>query len=85
MKFKHFISSSCAGEYCTHETLLGICGKAATHKVGEEIPNDYPANDENLPITIRLHIQRHNFTAYVCCEHFGAIFGGLAKTFCEAE
>jgi hypothetical protein len=41
-----------------------ICGAPATHKVGEEIANDDPS-----------HGLRHNYTAYVCCEHFHMIFG----------
>ena len=40
-----------------------ICHSKATHKVGEEIPHDDP------------YQVRHNFTAYVCCEHFYEIFG----------
>ena len=40
-----------------------ICGAPATHKVGEEIMHDDP-----MP-------SRHNFTAYVCCQHFVDIFG----------
>lgn len=54
---KHFVSDSCEGESCT------LCGKTATHKIGEEIMSDDP------------NPQRHNFTAYVCCTHFRAIFG----------
>jgi len=53
----HFVSASCRGEKCN------ICGVSATHKVGEEIPDDDPFGD------------RHNFTAYVCCKHFRMIFG----------
>lgn len=40
-----------------------LCGAPATHKVGEEIPWDDPNQI------------RHNFTAYVCCEHFTQIMG----------
>ena len=40
-----------------------MCGAQATHKVGEEIQWDDPQQ------------LRHNFTAYVCCDHFRAIFG----------
>src|SRR5581483_1814288 len=43
-----------------------ICGQPATHKVGEEIPHDDPFPD------------RHNWTAYVCCEDFTVIFGAWA-------
>ena len=44
-----------------------MCYEPATHKVGEEIP----------------HRDRHNFTAYVCCRCFGAIFGVVAINWCE--
>lgn len=40
-----------------------ICGVPAAHKVGEEIASDDP------------NPSRHNFTAYVCCEHFRTIMG----------
>ena len=40
-----------------------ICGDPATHKVGEEILHDDP-----LP-------NRHNLTAYVCCDCFMMILG----------
>jgi len=40
-----------------------MCGAPATHKVGEEIQRDDPNK------------MRHNFTAYVCCNHFMKIFG----------
>lgn len=49
-----------------------ICRAPATHKVGEEIPHDSP----DLA-------KRHNFTAYVCCAHFGVIFGGAAQRWCS--
>lgn len=65
----HFISASCAGVPC------GICyragvARAATHKVGEEIPHDDP-----MP-------RRHNMTQYVCCTHFVAIMGQWAWNAC---
>ena len=28
---------------------------------------------------------RHEFTAYLCCEHFGAIMGRVAKHWCAGE
>lgn len=40
-----------------------ICGKPSTHKVGEEIMWDDP-----MP-------NRHNYTAYVCCDCFTMILG----------
>lgn len=39
------------------------CAKPATRKVGEEIFDDDP-----MP-------ERHNFTAYVCLDHFNWIMG----------
>ena len=58
----HFVSQSCIGEDC------GMCRREnlitqATHKLGEEIPDDY----RGLP--------RHNLTQYVCCRHFALIVG----------
>jgi hypothetical protein len=63
---ERFVSSSCVGEVCS------LCGAPATHKVGEEIAHDDPAWQRVLGHTI---LTRHNYTAYVCCEHFRAIFG----------
>ncbi|OHA86614.1 MAG: hypothetical protein A3A96_01950 [Candidatus Zambryskibacteria bacterium RIFCSPLOWO2_01_FULL_39_39] len=62
----HFVSGSCEGEKCR------MCKDPtpATHKVGEEILSDDPN-----PI-------RHNLTAYVCCLHFGQIFGPVAQQAC---
>lgn len=39
-----------------------LCGKDAANKIGEEIPCDDP------------FVNRHNFTAYVCREHFVSLF-----------
>lgn len=64
---EHFVSATCEGETCS------MCGAPATHKVGEEIARDDPtAWRDVLGHTL---LTRHNFTAYVCCEHFRAIFG----------
>lgn len=64
---KHHISITTEGERCT------MCGEPATHKVGEEIAYDDPTGwQEVLGHTLPA---RHNFTAYVCCAHFRAIFG----------
>jgi hypothetical protein len=52
---QHPVSGACEGECCT------LCGRAATHKLGEEILFDDPS-----PV-------RHPLTAYVCCTDFGAI------------
>lgn len=51
-----------------------ICGNPAGHKVGEEIPHDKPH-----------WTNRHNFTAYVCCECFGKIFGPIVKRWCQSD
>lgn len=59
----HVVSPCCGGEFC------GICYRAgkgkvdATHKVGEE---QLPGEPEEI---------RHNWTQYVCCQHFQEIFG----------
>lgn len=60
----HHVSGSCEGERCS------VCGAPATHKLGEEIPDDDP------------HPNRHNLTAYVCCAHFGMVLGRLARERC---
>jgi hypothetical protein len=58
----HFVSKTCKGEIC------GMCWREgrhhieATHKLGEELPADYPHH-------------RHNATQYVCCKHFSAVVG----------
>lgn len=65
----HFVSASCAGEYCTlcrWRTKPSDPRTPATHKVGEEILHDDP------------HQNRHNLTAYVCCACFRMIFGPAA-------
>jgi hypothetical protein len=63
----HFVSGSCRGEFCA------VCGAAATHKVGEEIPHDDPDPG------------RHNLTAYLCCRHFGLVLGPMARRRCGIE
>lgn len=60
---EHFVSTSCEGEFCR------VCGEAATHKLGEEIPFDDPSGASI----------RHNFTAYVCCGHFILIVGSHVR------
>ncbi len=47
-----------------------LCGKPASHKVGEEMYKDDP------------YIVRHGLTAYVCCVHFGQIFGKETQRQC---
>ncbi len=68
----HFVSATCGGEICGMCYRLGI-DRPATHKVGEEIPDDAP-------------FRGHNLTQYVCCEHFGSVVGpGSASIFRECE
>lgn len=54
---EHVVSAACRGETCT------MCREPATHKVGEEILFDDPAEK----------VTSHNLTAYVCCRCFRAI------------
>jgi hypothetical protein len=63
----HFVSVTCHGERCL------VCGQAASHKIGEEIPPDDPGPS------------RHNLTAYLCCEHFGLVMGPEARRRCNME
>lgn len=49
-------------EYCIGEKCR-ICGKEATHKVSEVIFDDDP------------NPFRHEYTSYICREHFKMIFG----------
>lgn len=66
----HFVSAACEGERCS------ICGEPATHKVGEEIMRDDPTAFVHLDLSATVVVPaRHNYTAYVCCEHFQMIFG----------
>lgn len=75
----HFISARCASERCA-------CGKPATHKLAEEIPNDEPCaicdgcfifRGEPCPSMCHLGIGvvRHALTAYVCCACFTRVLG----------
>ena len=75
----HFVSASCQGEVCS------VCGQAATHKVGEEIPHDEPFTPLEIDGEIYpVGVCRHNFTAYVCCIHFSAIMGEwVRKNVCK--
>lgn len=69
----HFVSRSCVGENCGMCHRAGVLGVPATHKVGEELPNDYP-------------MHRHNATQYVCCKHFADIVSPLtARTWTKCE
>ncbi len=40
------------------------CGAPAVRKVGEEIPYDDPSG-----------ARRHNFTSYICAEHYAQLMG----------
>ena len=44
-----------------------MCEQCATHKISEAIDST---------------ADRHPFTAFVCCKHFGKIFGPVAKMWC---
>lgn len=79
----HWTSACCRGVKC------GMCfreGKTtpASHKVGEEFLHDMT---EIVPETEIVdpyeYFVRHNLTQYVCCEHFAAIMGPLAQTWCK--
>lgn len=59
----HWVSASCGGEECGMcLRLLGLRVQA-THKVEETIFHDDPNQ------------MRHNYTQYVCCDHFKQVFG----------
>lgn len=61
---KHKVSIYCGSEKCH-------CGQAVTHKIGEEILDIAPNNlDADETLMWNFKNLRHNFTAYVCCEHF---------------
>ncbi len=47
-----------------------VCRQPASHKIAE----DMGAEDYNI---------RHPFTAYLCCGHFAAIMGPVAREFCK--
>jgi len=57
----HFVSKTTRGETCM------ICRKRATHRIGEEIAHDDPAQE------------RHNWTSYVCCAHFRSLMGAAVS------
>lgn len=63
----HFVSSTTKGEICRitvyESSMVWPCDAPATHKIGEEIAFDDP------------FAARHNFTTYVCCDHFREIMG----------
>ncbi len=62
----HFVSRYCKGRKCQ----ISGCQNPASHKVGEEIPDDDPDQTG------------HNLTAYVCCEHFRFIMGPACTSDC---
>lgn len=48
------------------EERCRMCGGQAVHKV-EQVMDGIP---------------RYPFTAYLCCEHFGAVMGPFAEAWC---
>jgi hypothetical protein len=68
--FEHKKNPYTEGESCSMCPLA--IGARPTHKIGEEIPSE-----EEPP--------RHNFTAYVCCYHFGRVFGPAAREWCSYD
>ena len=63
----HRVSITGQGEHC------GMCLRegttvVATHKVGEEIPDDLAP------------VAGHNLTQYVCCRHFARIMGFVSAS-----
>ena len=87
----HFVSASCGGEFCSicrkpathkvgeeimHDEPCMYCGE---RYVSREIdPVRAEAAVKKCPSFFHLggpHAQRHNLTAYVCCEHFTMILG----------
>ncbi|MBP6860705.1 MAG: hypothetical protein KBC38_04065 [Candidatus Pacebacteria bacterium] len=65
----HEVSECCEGEICH----INSCAKPASHKIGEEIHDDDP------------YPGRHNFTAYVCCDHLAEVFGTAAADSCAVN
>lgn len=79
---KHWVSKTCGGEHCS------LCGRPASHKVGEEIPPDVLGIEDILKQEQGEYYQiagRHNLTAYVCCRHFAALMGATASRLCFAD
>lgn len=56
----HFVSASLAQQVCS------VCGKPATHKIGEE-----HGSDDRRRIF-------HNLTNWLCCQHFRMVIGPAA-------
>lgn len=54
---------------CALEEKCSMCGNAATHKVGEYVPDE--------------QYSRHEFSNYLCCHHFGVVLGKGAQRYCE--
>ena len=65
--FEHYILDSAQGERCQ------MCCNPATHKIGEEVPDDHPAN------------RRHNWTNYLCCPCFGNVLGPAVVKWCKSN
>lgn len=57
------VPAACVGEKCGFKAFVAAyCGDRAMHKVGEEFLDE-------------TDMARHNMTQYVCCKHYGMIFG----------
>lgn len=69
---EHYISES------NTEHVCGMCGAQATHKIEEAIPSDEPGQSE-------FESQRHEFTNWICCKHFGEVMGPAAVAWCGQE
>jgi hypothetical protein len=79
---KHWVSKTCEGENCS------LCGRPASHKVGEEIAHDALGIEAVLAQDAGDYYQiagRHNLTAYICCRHFAALMGSTASRLCFSD
>jgi hypothetical protein len=79
---EHYVSVSKQGEVCN------ICGAPATHKVEETLPSVYELG--GIDTIEEIHkvldqIQRHPYTAYICCLHFALIMGPSAAKWCGVD
>lgn len=71
MTLSHYVPESSQGETC-HK-----CRKEpAKHKVAELMPEIYDVDSI---------YNRHPLTAYLCCNCFGDLMGGLAGASCKAD
>jgi len=51
------------------EETCRLCGKMATHKVEEVLPDGE---------------KRHPYSNYLCCHHFGIVLGPGAERYCKS-